>query len=68
MHWAASGRGKRGGAGVVYYHYASSERIYLMKATSKAIRNRSGVRAIREAAQISQSPFAKLIGVNLRTL
>ena len=26
------------------------------------------VRAIREAAQISQSQFAKLIGVNLRTL
>ena len=26
------------------------------------------VRAIREAAQISQSHFAKLIGVNLRTL
>ena len=26
------------------------------------------VRAIREAAKISQSQFAKLIGVNLRTL
>ena len=26
------------------------------------------VRAIREAAQVSQSQFAKLIGVNLRTL
>jgi putative transcriptional regulator len=26
------------------------------------------VRAIREAARISQSQFAKLIGVNLRTL
>jgi len=26
------------------------------------------VRIIREAAHISQSPFAKLIGVNLRTL
>ena len=26
------------------------------------------VRSIREAAQISQSQFAKLIGVNLRTL
>ncbi|OGA52238.1 MAG: hypothetical protein A3G24_13770 [Betaproteobacteria bacterium RIFCSPLOWO2_12_FULL_62_13] len=26
------------------------------------------VRTIREAAQISQSQFAKLIGVNLRTL
>ena len=28
----------------------------------------SDVRSIREAAQISQSQFAKLIGVNLRTL
>ncbi len=26
------------------------------------------VRSIREAAKISQAPFAKLIGVNLRTL
>jgi DNA-binding transcriptional regulator YiaG len=29
---------------------------------------RAGVRTIREAARISQSQFAKLIGVNLRTL
>ena len=30
--------------------------------------NEPDVRAIREAARISQSQFAKLIGVNLRTL
>lgn len=30
LRWAASGRGKRGGARVIYYHYVSSERIYLI--------------------------------------
>ena len=30
LRWAASGRGKRGGARVIYYHYVSAERIYLI--------------------------------------
>lgn len=30
LRWAASGRGKRGGARVIYYHYVSRERIYLI--------------------------------------
>jgi hypothetical protein len=30
LRWAASGRGKRGGARVIYYRYVSAERIYLI--------------------------------------
>jgi hypothetical protein len=30
LRWAASGRGKRGGARVIYYRYVLAERIYLI--------------------------------------
>ena len=30
LRWAVSGRGKRGGARVIYYHFVSAERIYLI--------------------------------------
>jgi hypothetical protein len=30
LRWAASGRGKRGGARVIYYRYVSAEQIYLI--------------------------------------
>ena len=30
LRWAGSGRGKRGGARVIYYRYVSAERIYLI--------------------------------------
>ena len=36
LRWAASGRGKRGGARVIYYHYVSSERIYLIYGYAKS--------------------------------
>lgn len=35
LRWAASGRGKRGGARVIYYHYVSAERIYLIYGYAK---------------------------------
>jgi hypothetical protein len=35
LRWAASGRGKRGGARVIYYHYVSVERVYLIYAYVK---------------------------------
>jgi len=30
MRWAASGRGKRGGARIIYYYAVSNERILLL--------------------------------------
>jgi hypothetical protein len=35
LRWMASGRGKRGGARVIYYHYVNAERIYLIYAHTK---------------------------------
>jgi hypothetical protein len=35
LRWMASGRGKRGGARVIYYHYVSAERIYLIYGYTK---------------------------------
>jgi hypothetical protein len=35
LRWTASGRGKRGGARVIYYHYVSAERIYLIYGYTK---------------------------------
>lgn len=45
--------------------HASGKRVRGVKTTELTVPN---VRSIREAAHISQSQFAKLIGVNLRTL
>ena len=36
LRWAASGRGKRGGARVIYYVQASIDRIYLIHGYLKA--------------------------------
>lgn len=36
LRWMASGRGKRGGARVIYYHYVSAERIYLIYSYTKS--------------------------------
>ena len=36
LRWAASGRGKRGGARVIYYLQASADRIYLVYGYVKA--------------------------------
>jgi hypothetical protein len=35
LRWAASGRGKRGGARVIYYRYVPAERVYLVYAYVK---------------------------------
>lgn len=36
LRWSASGRGKRGGARVIYYHYAANECIYLIYGYTKS--------------------------------
>ncbi len=35
LRWMASGRGKRGGARVIYYHYVTAEHIYLIYGYAK---------------------------------
>jgi hypothetical protein len=35
LRWSASGRGKRGGARVIYYHYVSAQHIYLIYGYTK---------------------------------
>ncbi len=35
LRWAAQGRGKRGGARVIYYRYVPGDRIYLIYAYAK---------------------------------
>jgi hypothetical protein len=35
LRWLASGRGKRGGARVIYYHYISADHIYLIYGYAK---------------------------------
>jgi hypothetical protein len=35
LRWLASGRGKRGGARVIYYHYISADHIYLIYGYTK---------------------------------
>lgn len=35
LRWAASGRGKRGGARVIYYHYVTAANIYLIYGYTK---------------------------------
>ena len=39
LRWAASGRGKRGGARVIYYWIASDDTIYLIYAYAKNVRD-----------------------------
>jgi hypothetical protein len=36
LRWSAQGRGKRGGARVIYYRHVSGERIYLIYAYVKS--------------------------------
>ena len=39
LHWAGSGRGKRGGIRTIYFHHAGPEAIYMLTAYAKADRD-----------------------------
>ena len=39
LRWSAQGRGKRGGARVIYYRHVTGERIYLIYAYVKSARS-----------------------------
>lgn len=52
VRWAASGRGKRGGARVIYYNRLDEGRIWLLVIYTKAVRGNIPahiLRAIKEA-------------------
>lgn len=51
LRWAAQGRGKRGGARVIYYRHVSTERIYLIYAyvkSAKADLTREQIKALAQ--------------------
>ena len=51
LRWAAQGRGKRGGARVIYYRHVSAERIYLIYAyvkSAKADLTREQIKALAQ--------------------
>jgi hypothetical protein len=52
MRWAAKGRGKRGGARVIYYLYKSREKIYLLMAYAKNEREDLTPRQLRDLRQL----------------
>ena len=37
LRWSVQGRGKRGGARVIYYRYVAGDQIYLVYAYTKAV-------------------------------
>jgi hypothetical protein len=39
LRWSAPGRGKRGGARVIYYRYVPGDRIYLVYAYAKNVKD-----------------------------
>jgi len=39
LRWSASGRGKRGGARVIYFRHVPGERIYLIYAYAKNVKD-----------------------------
>ena len=39
LRWAGSGRGRRGGIRTIYFYHVGPERIYLLTAYAKAVRD-----------------------------
>jgi hypothetical protein len=52
LRWMAQGRGKRGGARVIYYHYVSAERIYLIYGYTKNEQEDLTREQIKQLAQL----------------
>ena len=52
LRWSAQGRGKRGGARVIYYWYMPSERIYLIYAYAKNEREDLTPAQVRTLAEL----------------
>jgi len=52
LRWSAQGRGKRGGARVIYYRHVPGERIYLIYAYVKNVRTDLTREQIKVLAQL----------------
>ena len=52
LRWLAAGRGKRGGARVIYYHYVSAERIYLIYGYTKSEQEDLTREQLKQLAQL----------------
>lgn len=52
LRWSAQGRGKRGGARVIYYWYIPSDRIYLIYAYAKNEREDLTPAQVRTLAEL----------------
>jgi len=52
LRWAAKGRGKRGGARVIYYRHVPKERIYLIYAYVKSAQSDLTPKQIKTLAQL----------------
>jgi hypothetical protein len=48
----AAGRGKRGGARVIYYHYVTAERIYLIYGYTKSEQEDLTREQLKQLAQL----------------
>jgi hypothetical protein len=52
LRWMASGRGKRGGARVIYFHYVKAECIYLIYGYTKSEQEDLTREQIKQLAQL----------------
>jgi hypothetical protein len=52
LRWSAGGRGKRGGARVIYYRHVPKERIYLIYAYAKSAQADLTPKQIKTLAQL----------------
>ena len=52
LRWSAQGRGKRGGARIIYYRYVAGERIYLIYAYVKNVQTDLTREQVKVLAQL----------------
>ena len=53
MRWAAKGKGKRGGARIIYLYVVIAERIYLLRCYAKNVRTDLTAGEKKELRQIA---------------
>ncbi len=53
MRWAAKGKGKRGGARIIYSYVVIAARIYLLRCYAKSVRTDLTVGEKKELRQIA---------------
>ena len=71
LRWRAPSRGKRGGYRIIYFIYRPKEVIWMLTIYPKNVLDTIPghvLRQIRRKVGLSQSRFATLLGVSVRTL